>query len=98
MTDRLLNRVEAGRPDGDDRNDYRAVLNDIKAGRVTQLRQVIQWYAMPNGRYEINSDHAHPDTGVPASRSTSPRRTGPGPSGPDRRRRLYRRYLRTTWA
>ena len=43
-----------------------AVLADIRSGRVTQLRQVIQFYPMPNGKFELNSDHPHPDTGVPS--------------------------------
>jgi hypothetical protein len=35
-------------------------------GKITRFNQVIQLYEMPNGKFEVNSDHPHQDTGVPA--------------------------------
>ena len=94
MTDRPANRVTVSQPGGYDRNDYRAVLGDIKSGRVTQLRQIIQFYAMPNGRYEVNSDHPHPDTGVPSeSLDLAEENWGWPEAGPVERQRLYQRHL-----
>jgi hypothetical protein len=94
MTDDPANRVPVSRPDGYDRNDYRAVLADIQSGRVTQLRQVIQFYAMPNRRYEINSDHPHPDTGVPSeSLDLAEENWGWPEADAVARQRLYQRHL-----
>ena len=93
MTGNPANRVPVSQPEGYDRNDYRAVLGDIKSGQVTQLRQVIQFYAMPNGRYEINSDHPHPDTGVPSESLDLAEDNWVWPDHPAERQRLYQRYL-----
>jgi hypothetical protein len=63
LTKNATNSVPVEKPAGYQREDYRAVLDDIRAGRVTKLTQVIQFYAMPNGKFEVNSDHPHGDTG-----------------------------------
>ncbi len=44
VTDNASNRVAVSQPTGYDCNDYRAVLADIKRGRVTQLGQILQFY------------------------------------------------------
>ncbi|MBM3759790.1 MAG: FAD-dependent oxidoreductase [Acidobacteria bacterium] len=59
-------RIPIARPEGMNRADYQATIEDIRAGRVKRFRDVIQVYAMPNGRFELNSDHPHPDTGAPS--------------------------------
>ena len=60
------NRVPVEKPNGYRRDDYRFVLGQLREGRVQSLRQIIQVIPLPNGKFELNSDHSHPDTGVPA--------------------------------
>jgi FAD dependent oxidoreductase len=87
------NRVPVEKPDGYHRDDYRHLLADIKAGKVARLRDAIQLYKMPNDKYEANSDHPHPDTGVP---SESLDLAGDNWSWPEaswqERERIFRRY------
>jgi hypothetical protein len=54
------------KPPGYKREDYTAMLADIRAGKATKLTHLIQLYPMPNGKYEVNSDHPHADTGIPS--------------------------------
>lgn len=87
-------RVAIGKPPAFNRDDYRHVLADIGAGRVTAFQQVIQVYPMPDGKYELNSDHPHPDTGVPSeSLDLAEENWGWPDATPATRRRLYDRYL-----
>ena len=66
VTKKPENRVPFEQPAGYRRDDYRFLLADIRAGKVTKLRDAMQLYVMPNDKFELNSDHAHPDTGVPS--------------------------------
>ena len=66
VTRRPENRVPFEKPAGYCRDDYRFLSADIRAGKVAKLRDAIQLYVMPNGKFELNSDHAHGDTGVPS--------------------------------
>ena len=66
MTEDPANTVPVEKPAAYSRDDYRHVLADVRSGRVTKFTQVIQLYPMPNGNMEANSDHPHPDTGVPS--------------------------------
>lgn len=94
MTDNPANRVPVEKPQGYRRDDYTALLADIRTGRIKQVRQAIQFYPMPNGRYEINSDHPHPDTGVPSeSLDLAEENSGWPEATPEERRRIYERYL-----
>jgi hypothetical protein len=87
-------RVPIQKPAAYNRDDYHWVLEDIRAGRVTQFRQVIQVYAMPNGRFELNSDHIHPDTGVPKESLDLAEENWSWPTAtPTERKKLYQRYL-----
>lgn len=60
------NLVPIEKPASFNRNDYRELLGQMADGSLTQFRQAIQLYPMPGGNCEVNSDHPHPDTGVPA--------------------------------
>lgn len=78
------NLVPIEKPQNYNRDDYRPVLEDIRSGKATKFRHIIQVIPMPNGKFELNSDHPHADTGVPRSRSISRKKIGRGP----KRRRL----------
>lgn len=85
-------RVPIDKPAGYNRDDYWATLADIRAGKVTTFRHVIQVYPMPNGRFELNSDHPHPDTGVPSESLDLTEDIWEWPTAtPARRRQLYER-------
>ncbi|HEX4144737.1 MAG TPA: FAD-dependent oxidoreductase [Pirellulales bacterium] len=87
------NAVPIEQPEGYRRDDYRALLADVAAGKITRLDQVIQFYPMPNGKFEINSDHAHPNTGVPSeSLDLAEENWGWPEAGPEERERLFARY------
>lgn len=75
------------------REDYQHLLNDIRAGRITKLAQAVQFYATPNGKFEINSDHPHPDTGVPSESLDLAEENWTWPeAGPTERARIFQRY------
>ena len=57
MTTKPTLRAPVEKPEGYQRDDYRALLADLKAGKITHFRQVLQINAMPNDRYEINSEN-----------------------------------------
>ena len=87
-------RVTIAQPPGYQRDDYTAVLEDIRAGRAKKFRDVIQVYAMPNGRFELNSDHPHPDTGTPSESLDFTEENWSWPTAtPAERQKLYRRIL-----
>lgn len=87
-------RVPIEKPAGFNRDDYHWVLEDIRAGLATTFRHVIQVYPMPRGRFELNSDHIHPDTGVPKESLDLAEDNWEWPTAtPARRREIYQRYL-----
>jgi hypothetical protein len=86
-------RITIQKPAGYNRDDYRFVLEDIRAGLITTFRQVIQVYPMPNGRFELNSDHVNPATGVPKESLDLAEACWPWPTAtPAERRKIYERY------
>jgi hypothetical protein len=88
------NRVPIEKPQGFNRDDYPFALADIRAGKVTRVRQIIQLIAMPNSKYELNSDHPNPKTGVPAESLDLAEDNWTWPEAtPAERRKLYDRYL-----
>lgn len=94
VTNDPAKRVAIEKPDGYRRDDYRFVLEDIGSGRATTFRQIIQVYPMPNGRFELNSDHVNPATGVPAESLDLAEENWEWPTAtPARRKEIYRRYL-----
>ncbi|HPA16704.1 MAG TPA: FAD-dependent oxidoreductase [Verrucomicrobiae bacterium] len=93
MTKDQANSVPVEKPPGYNRDDYRHLLADITAGKVTQLRHAIQLYPMPNGNFEANSDHPHPDTGVPSeSLDLAEENWGWPEAGPEERASIFERY------
>ncbi len=85
-------RVPIEKPAGYNRADYVATLEDIRAGRATKFRDIIQVYAMPNGRFELNSDHVHPNTGAPSESLDLTEDIWEWPTAtPERRKKLYER-------
>lgn len=93
LTKDRSNQVPVEKPAGFDREDYRHLLDQMAAGRVTAFSQVIQLYPMPGGSYEVNSDHPHPETGVPAeSLDLAEENWGWPEAGPEERRRIFDRY------
>ena len=94
VTNDPAKRIAMEKPASYNRDDYHFVLEDIRAGRITKFREVIQVYPMPNGRFELNSDHAHPDTGVPKESLDLAEECWPWPTAtPAQRKKIYERYL-----
>ncbi|MGJ5818505.1 FAD-dependent oxidoreductase [Paludibaculum fermentans] len=87
-------RIPIEKPASYNRDEYALTLEDIRAGRITKFREVIQVYAMPNGRFELNSDHVHPDTGIPRESLDLAEECWPWPTAtPAQRQKIYQRYL-----
>lgn len=85
-------RVPIAKPANYRRDDYGATLAGIGTGKVTKFRQVIQVCAMPNGRFELNSDHPSPATGIPSESLDLTVEIWDWPTAtPARRRELYER-------
>jgi hypothetical protein len=93
VTNVAANRVPIEKPEGFNRDDYRFVLDDIRAGKATSFRHIVQLIPMPNGKFELNSDHPHPDTGVPAESLDLAEENWTWPEAtPAERRAIYARY------
>ena len=94
MTKNPANRVPVEKPKDYRRDDYQAMLADLRSGKINQLQQVIQFYQMPNDRYEINSNHPDPKTGVPSESLDLAEENWHWPEATlAERRRIYQRYL-----
>jgi len=93
LTKDPANLLPVEKPTDFNREDYKHLLADIRAGKLTELKQAIQFYPMPGGNFEINSDHPHPDTGVPSeSLDLAEENYGWPEAGVAERARLFRRY------
>ena len=93
LTKDRANAVPVEKPAAFNRDDYRHVLAQIAEGKVTRFNQVIQLYEMPNGKFEVNSDHPHQDTGVPAESLDLAEENWRWPeAGPAERERIFNRY------
>ncbi len=93
LTKDKSNFVPVEKPVAFNRNDYKYVLSQIAEGKITRFNQVIQLYEMPNGKFEVNSDHPHQDTGVPAeSLDLAEENWGWPEAGPVERKRIFDRY------
>jgi hypothetical protein len=66
VTKDLANAVPVEKPATYNRDDYRAMLDDMRSGRVTKLTQLMHFFPMPNGKFELNNAHPSGDTGVPS--------------------------------
>jgi hypothetical protein len=93
LTKDKSNSVPVEKPAGFHRDDYKYVLSQIAEGKITRFNQVIQLYEMPNGKFEVNSEHPHHDTGVPAeSLDLAEENWGWPEAGPAERERIFARY------
>ena len=93
LTKNPSNLLPVEKPSDFNREDYKHLLADIRAGKLTELKQAIQFYPMPGGNFEINSDHPHPDTGVPSeSLDLAEENHGWPEAGVAERARIFRRY------
>jgi hypothetical protein len=93
LTKDQANSVPVEKPAGYKREDYVHVLAQIAEGKITRFSQVIQLYEMPNGKFEVNSDHPHPETGIPTeSLDLAEENWGWPEAGPGERRRIFERY------
>ena len=93
LTRNPTNRLQVEKPADFNRADYQHLLADLRSGKVTKINQVIQFYPMPGGNFEINSDHPHPDTGVPSeSLDLAEENYGWPEASPAERTRMFRRY------
>jgi hypothetical protein len=66
MTKDLANAVPVEKPAAYNRDDYRAMLDDMRSGRVTKLTKLMHFFPMPNGKFELNNAHPAGDTGLPS--------------------------------
>jgi hypothetical protein len=65
VTRDLANAVPVEKPASFNREDYGAMLADLRSGKVTKLSQLMHFFPMPNGKLEVNSAHPTAD-GVPS--------------------------------
>jgi hypothetical protein len=65
VTRDLANAVPIEKPAAFNRDDYRAMLDDMRSGKVTKLTKLMHFFPMPNGKFELNNAHPDPD-GVPS--------------------------------
>ena len=94
VTKAAANRVPVEKPKNYHRDDYRFVLENMRSGKVTTPRDVIQFYAMPNEKFELNSNHPNPGTGVPSESFDLAEDNWSWPeASPAKRRQIYQRYL-----
>lgn len=93
LTKDKSNSVPVEKPSSFDRNDYQHILSQIAEGKITRFTQVIQLYEMPNAKFEVNSDHPHQDTGVPAESLDLAEENWRWPeAGPTEREHIFNRY------
>jgi hypothetical protein len=93
LTKDPANLLPVEKPADFNRDDYKYLLADFRGGKLTRLNQAVQFYAMPGGNFEINSDHPHPDSGVPSeSLDLAEENYGWPEAGPAERARIFRRY------
>ena len=66
MTKDKSRSVPVVKPSDYNREDYRHIVADFEAGKVSKLGEVIQLYPMPGNKLEINSNHPDPVLGIPS--------------------------------
>jgi hypothetical protein len=93
LTKNPANQLPVEKPTDFNRDDYKFLLADFRGGKLTRLNQVVQFFAMPGGNFEINSNHPNNDTGVPSeSLDLAEENYGWPEAGVAERARLFRRY------
>ncbi|HEY3283860.1 MAG TPA: FAD-dependent oxidoreductase [Armatimonadota bacterium] len=55
LTNRAANRVPIARPEGYDAAPYGSIAQDVAAGKITGIAQVIYFGKLPNEKYDINN-------------------------------------------
>jgi hypothetical protein len=66
MTKDKNQSVPVEKPSDYNRDDYRYLIADFQAGKITKLDEPIQLYLMPGNKFEINSNHPDPVLGIPS--------------------------------
>jgi ribulose 1,5-bisphosphate synthetase/thiazole synthase len=93
LTDRGDNVAPIEKPATYHRADYRYLLEDIKSGKVTQLKDAMQLWPVPNHKVEINSTHPDPVKGVPSESFDLAEENWTWPeAGYKERERIFQRY------
>ncbi|MFM7397846.1 MAG: FAD-dependent oxidoreductase [Verrucomicrobiota bacterium] len=93
VTKDLANAVPVEKPAAFNRDDYRAMLDDMRSGRVTKLTKLMHFFPMPNGKYELNNAHPDGDTGVPSESFDLPEENWKWPEADSaERERIFQRY------
>jgi hypothetical protein len=93
LTKDPANLLPVEKPTDFNREDYKHLLADFRGGKLTRLNQAVQFYAMPGGNFEINSNHPSHETGVPSeSLDLAEENYGWPEAGPAERARIFRRY------
>ena len=94
VTNDPAQRIRIEKPAAYNRDDYRFLLEDIRAGHLTKFSEAIQVYPMPNGRFELNSNNIIPGKDVPSESLDLAEECWDWPTAtPARRRAIYERYL-----
>ena len=87
------NFVPIEKPEGYDPRDYDHLAADVRAGRVRKVRDAIQVWPMPGGKFEINSDHCtSAEHGPSESLDLAEENWGWPEADYDQREKIYRRY------
>jgi len=87
------NQVPVEKPEGYHRDDYKHLLDDIRAGKIKRLRDAIQLYEMPNEKWEVNSEHNVAGGDAPSeSLDLAEENWGWPEAGPAERERIFKRY------
>lgn len=93
LTKNPANLLPVEKPTDFNRDDYKFLLADFRGGKLTRLNQAVQFYAMPGGNFEINSNHPSHETGVPSeSLDLAEENYGWPEAGVAERARIFRRY------
>jgi len=93
LTKNPANQLPVEKPTDFNRDDYKFLLADFRGGKLTRLNQAVQFYAMPGGNFEINSNHPSHETGVPSeSLDLAEENYGWPEAGVAERARIFRRY------
>ncbi len=93
LTKDKTNFVPVEKPEGYDRDDYKHLLDDIRAGKIKRLRDAIQLYEMPNDKWEVNSEHNVGGSDAPSeSLDLAEENWGWPEATPAERERIFKRY------
>lgn len=94
VTNVAANRVLIEKPENFRREDYATMLQEIRSGKARRFHDFVQLIPMPGGKFELNSDHPHPETGVPSESLDLAEENWEWPTATAaRRREIYDRYL-----